>query len=280
MKKIMSMIVLAFAVLSAGAAEPLKRPGTSLGAGKSSLKTLDKAVSEQNAEPAKNTSAETVPKVVFSGPQSGWGITKSATPYYSADGKRLGVLPGGTLLDYSSVKTSSKNMVLEAKVKQGGDWSGPFLLDCASLAIFEGKPDNIDPAILSDLTEFFSLKSKIAERKAEIEKTAHERSPHAESARRAQERYAESIRKATELNAKAEKQTGAARNKSHEQLRELKYEQVRLKADADKEAANLKAWKEANPLTPEAFRTDAQIVALEKQLAPLKAKIGALAGED
>jgi hypothetical protein len=279
------MILLAFLVLVVSAQSqklPL-RPlggGTSMGTGKGSINTSEKATPEQKAESQSNERVGTVTKVHFSGPQSGWGITKSATPYYSAEGKRLGVLPGGTLFDYSSVKTSSKNMVLEAKVKQGGDWSGPFMLDCTSLALFEGKPDNVNPEILSNLTEYYSLKSKIAERKATLENAAHEKSPHSVSAQRAQERYAESIAKATELNAKAEKQTGAARTKTHEQLRELKYEQTRLKVEADKEAASYKAWKDANPVAPDALRNDTEIMALENQLAPLKAKIGAIATED
>jgi len=280
MKKMTCLVVAAVApvLIVSAQAQTSRSAGTSIGSGLTSLKASQKTAPEpKHAEPQKEDRAEAVTTVTFSGPTSGWGFTKSPTPYYTVDGKNLGTLPGGTLLDYSSVKTTSKNMVLVAKVKQGGDWTGPFLLDCSSLAIFEGKPDTVDPEIVSDLTQFFTLKAKVAERKAEIEKTEYEKNAHFQSAKRAQERYAKSISDAKELSDKAEKQTGAARTKSLTQLREMKSEQTRIKAEADKEAANYKAWKLANTIPPARFQADPEIVALEKQLAPLKTKLGALA---
>ena len=279
MKKLMCVTVLAIPALVAPA-QTSRLSGTSLGAGGTSLRATEKNAPERKIELPKQDPRDTVTKVMFSGPTSGWGFTKAPTPYYSPDGKNLGTLPGGVMFDYSSVKTSSKNVVFEAKVKQGDTWAGPFLLDCTALAVFEGKPDTINPEILSDLTAYYSLKAKIAERKAEIEKNAHERSPHFESAKRAQERYTESIKQAAELSEKAEKLTGSARSKSLDQLRAMKYEQARIKAEADKEAAAYKAWKEANPLTPEAFKADPALAALEKQLEPLRTKLGALATEN
>jgi len=280
MKKMTSLVMVVglTCVVSAQTLRPLG--GTSLGAGRTSLNTTQKTTPERKAEPQKDARADVVTRVVFSGPTSGWGITKSPTPYYTAEGKNLGTLPGGTLFDYSSVKTTSKNMVLLAKVKQGGDWTGPFLLDCSSLAIFEGKPDTVSPQIVSDLIEFFSVKSKLAERKATIEKTEHEKNAHFQSAKRAQERYTQSIKAAKELSDKADTQTGAAKSRSLDQLRTMKYEQVKIKAEADKEAANYTVWKIANPIPPERFQADPEIAALEKQLAPLKTKLGALAAED
>ena len=275
MKRLVCMIVVTTVALGVSA-QASRLSGTSLGAGGTSLRTNERTAPERNVPPPKTDNKDTVTKVMFSGPTSGWGFTKSPTPYYSMDGKNLGTLPGGVLFDYSSVKTSSKNMLFEAKVKKGDAWEGPYLLDCTSLAIFEGKPDTINPALVADLTAYYSIQAKIAERKAEIEKTVHERSPQFASAKRAQERYSESIRQAAELNEKAEKQTGAARSKSLDQLRVMKYEQTRLKAEMDKETAAYKTWKEATPITPEAFRGDPTLDALTKQLDPLKAKLQTL----
>lgn len=280
MKHMMYWMLTAVPMVAMAAAPIRPLSGTSLNTGKGSLNASEKNAPERKAAETLKNETDTVTKVVFEGPKSGWGITKTATPYYSAEGKNLGALPGGTLFDYSSVKTSSKNMVLEAKVKQGADWTGPFLLDCSSVAIFEGKPDTVSPETVSDLTEFFKVKSKIAERKAELGKGGNEKSPQFLAAKQAQDKYEESIKTATELNVKAEKQAGAARTKTHEQLRELKYEQARLKIEADKEAAKYKAWKEANPVQPEVFKNDAEVIALEKQIAPLKAKLGALASDE
>jgi len=278
--KQMTCLMLVAVVPALAVSAQTRSAGTSLGAGMTSLKASQNTAPERKQDSQKEDRADVVTQVTFSGPSSGWGFTKSPTTYYTAEGKNLGTLPGGTLFDYSSVKTTSKNMVLVAKVKQAGNWAGPFLLDCSSVAIFEGKPDTVDPEIVSDLTQFFSLKAKIAERKTEIEKTEHEKNVHFESAKRAQERYTKSVNDAKELNDKAEKQTGAARTKSLNQLREMKSEQVRIKAEADKETANYKAWKLANPIPPARFQADPGIAALTQQLAPLKAKLGALAADD
>jgi len=280
-----AMIALALPALVVSAQTQPKMPLRPLGGGSSANvgvgrgKAGDKDATEQKAEARKDDAGATA-KIQFTGPPSGWGVTKAPTPYYTAEGKNLGVLPGGTLFRYSAVKSSSKSLVFEAEVKkQGEGWAGPFLLDSAGLALFEGKPDNVPPDTLSDLLEYYALKSKIAERKAEIEKTEHEKNPAFLSAKRAQEKYTQSTIEASELAAKAEQQKGPAKNKTDEQLRALKYEQVRMKAEADKEAANYKAWKETHPITPETFKADPALAALEKQLAPLKAKLGALTAE-
>ena len=276
------LLAVAVPVLVAPAQKTTLTPlgGTKMSTGKTSLNTSEKNAPERKAGPEKEDRADAVTKVMFSGPSSGWGFTKAPTTYYTTEGKNLGALPGGTLFDYSSVKTTSKNMMLVAKVKQGGDWTGPFLLDCTSIAIFEGKLDEVSPEIVSDLASFFTLKSKIETRKTEIEKNEYEKSPQFQSAKRAQEKYAQSVSAAAALSEKAETQVGPARSKSNNQLREMKSEQVRLKAEADKEAASYKAWKLAHPIPPERLRADPEIVALEKQLAPLKAKLGNLATEE
>ena len=282
MKKILYIIMVALPVLAVTAQVPKLRPlggGTSMNAGRGSLKSGKDAVEEQKPAPTKDEPAGTLTRIIFDGPQSGWGITKTATHYYSADGKRLGLLPGGTLFDYSSVKTSSKNMVLEAKVKQGGAWEGPYLLDCSSLAIFEGKPDTVSPEVVANLTEYYALKSKLAERKAELENANAEKNGPSEAAKRAQEKYAESMKKATDLNAQSEKLTGSARSKTLEQLRTLKYEQTRLKQEADTEAAKYKAWKDANPLPPDVLKNDPEAARIELELAPLQLKVGKLVVE-
>jgi len=280
MKNMVYFTLLVIVPVLMASAQTSRLSGSSLGAGMTSLKTTEKTAPERKVEPQKENRADVVTTVSFSGPSSGWGFTKSPTPYYTAEGKNLGALPGGTLFDYSSVKTTSKNMVLVAKVKQDGDWTGPFLLDSSSLAIFEGKPDTVNPEIMSDLTMLFSVKAKIAERKTAIEKTEHEKNVHFLSAKRAQERYIKSINDAKELSEKAETQAGAVKSKSLDQLRAMKYEQEKIKAEMDKEVTNYKAWKLANPVPPARFQTDPEIVALEKQLVPLKTKLGALAAED
>ncbi|MCL1920834.1 MAG: hypothetical protein FWG50_07115 [Kiritimatiellaeota bacterium] len=245
-------------------------PGTSLRAGKSGVSVAPQDV---RREIEKKPAETVVTKMVFSGPPTGWGIVKADAPCYSAEGKRLSNAPAGTVFTYSSVKNSSKNMVLEAKVEHNGAWKGPVFIDIADAIIFSGTLDEMPKDLLADVQAYFSVKSKIAQRRQAIEEAEYAKNPHYLSAKTTREKYLESMKSAEVLNAQAEKQVGLAKNKTLDQLRALKYEQTKLKDAADKEAAAYKKWKEANPVNSDAFAADKELAALEKQMQDLSAKV-------
>jgi hypothetical protein len=247
------------------------------------LEPLTKKRAAPAASPAAEqpaAAAETVTKVTFLGPRAGWGFVKSTSPYYGLDGKRLGALPGGTLFTYSDVKASSKNAVLVSTVKRGNAWEGPFLLDCTDIAGYEGSPDAIDPALLQSLSDYFTLSGKIADRKAELTEAALSANPHFESAKRAQQAYQDSVAKAADMERQMNTLTGARKSKALDALRAFKYEQVRIKAQADQAAAAYKAWKDAHPLDPSKLAADPQLLALQKQRQLLASKVANLVPQD
>ena len=243
---------------------------TSLRAGKAGMNTAAPQATEKVSETG------VITKMVFDGPPTGWGVVKANTPCYSLEGKRAGNAPSGSVFTYSSVKNSSKNMVLEVKVEQDGAWQGPFFIDIADVIIFSGTPESMPKELLSDLKTYFSVTEKIAQRKQTLEEAEYTKNPHYESAKLTHEKYAASMKTAEELNAKAEKQTGMTKSKTLDQMRALKYEQTKLKADADKEAAAYKAWKDANPVPPEKLAADKELAALEQQLQELTPKVAAV----
>jgi hypothetical protein len=250
---------------------------TSLRTGNSGM-NVSQQREEVRKEPEKRVGSVT--KMTFTGPPTGWGVAKASTPFYSAEGRRLGEISGGTLFTYSSVKTSSKNMVLEAKVKRDDAWDGPFFIDISELVIFGGVLDEMPQGLVSNIQTYYSAKSQIAQRRQSIEETEYARNPHFESAKLANEKYVESMKTAQVLSARADKEVGLTKNKTLDQLRALKYEQVRIKAAADKEAASYKAWKEANPVSPEKFASDKELVALETQLREVKVKVAHVLPEE
>jgi|GEM_PF-2334275 len=247
-------------------------PGAAVRAGKAGLNV---APNDARGEmPPKQAEEKVVTRMTFNGPPSGWGIVKANSPYYSAEGKRLGEVPGGSVFTYASVKTSSKNMVMEAKIKrEDGAWFGPFFLDVAEVVIFSGTLEDMPEELLADIQAYFSVKSKIARRKQFIEETEQAKNPHFASAKQAQEKYLESVKTANDLAARAEKQVGTAKSKTLDQLRALKYEQAKLQKASEEEAARYKGWKAANPVTPERFAADAELAALEEQLKKVRVKV-------
>lgn len=228
------------------------------------------------AAPKRETPPETVTKVSFLGPKSGWGFIKATAPYYTPEGKHAGTFPGGTLFKYNGVKTSSKNAVLVCTVKRGEAWEGPFLLDYTDIAGYEGDPETLNPALVKNLSDYFTLNGKVADRKAALEENAVALNPHFESAKQAQQAYQDSIGKAAEMEREMNTLTGARKVKADEALRAFKYAQVRIKAKADQAAAVYKAWKEAHPFDPSKLAADPQLKALEQERQAAAAKVPGL----
>ena len=217
------------------------------------------------AVPKKEPAAETVPRVAYLGPRTGWGLVKSASPYYAPDGKRLGTLAGGTLFTYNGVKPSSRNDVLVCMLRRGAKPEGPFLLDCTDIAGYEGDPATVDAELVAQLQRYFTLNGRLAERRAALEEAAYAKNPHFETARDAQQAYQASIEKAAAMEREMNGLSGARKSKALDALRALKYEQAALKTRADRAAAAYKAWKDAHPLDPAALAADPRLQALRAE---------------
>ena len=279
MKRVIAISVLFLSVWSASAEvkkssrnlEPLsKRSGSSTASTRSGNSGLNVAT------PQSEKPQEPVTQITFLGPKSGWGFVQATSPCYTPQGKNVGKLPGGTLFKYTNVKASSKNPVLVCSVKQGENWEGPFLLDCTDVATYEGTPETIDPETIKNLGSYFTLKGKIADRKEALADALRSANPYFESAKKTQQAYQDSIEKAAEMEQQLLALSGARKTKADEALRTLKYDQVRIKAKADAEAAAYKTWKEAHPTDPAKLTSDPQLQALEQELQAAKAKVANL----
>jgi len=230
--------------------------------------------------PAREPVADAVTKIVFMGPKKGWGFVKTGCPYYSLQGKNLGLLPGGTLFKYTDVKASSRNPMLVSVLRRGVAWEGPYLLDCTEVAAYEGDPDTVDPETVKNLGDYYLVEGKIAERKTALDEIAYAANPAFKTARETQQAYQTSVAKAAEMAEQSRALTGTRKAKSDEALRALKYEQVRLKSKADAAASAYKAWKTAHPADSDAYGKDAGLQALEQERLALRAKVAVLLPPD
>ncbi|MEI6646646.1 MAG: hypothetical protein WCP12_11475 [bacterium] len=217
---------------------------------------------------------ETPPAPVFSGSKSGWGIVNEVCAYYSLEGHNMGKLPVGTMLTYSGVKQSTKSFVLISKIqRQEKTWEGPFLIEASDVVIYRGELEKMPDKLMGDLKAYYVIKGQIADRKDQIEEKTLSLNPHFDTAKLWQQRYAESIEKAGKMEEKANVLTGSAKSNMLDALRSLKYEQTRIKTQADNEAMNYKAWKDQHPINPALFNNDAELKVLQTQLKEAKAKI-------
>ncbi len=252
---------------------PLSQPKGGRVAGRGSDAGSGGSTPSQESEPT------VARRVTFLGPASGWGYVRTAAPYYTDQGKRLGELPGGTLFKYSEVRNSSKNSVLVCVVRRGDAWQGPVLIDCTDIAAYEGDPEKLDPRLVDDLGAYFTLLGRVEERKAALAEEALAANPHYESARQAQQAYQKSVEKAAAMEAEMNTLAGIRKTKALDALRAFKYEQVRIKAEADQEAQAYKRWKDAHPVDAAKLAADPQLRQLERELQAAKAKVADLVPE-
>lgn len=216
---------------------------------------------------------ETIKKVVFMGPKSGWGYLKVKAPYYSLKGKNLGKLPAGTLFTYDGTRPSKAATLLVAKIKNDeGQWDGPYLLDCRKIAGYSGTPDTIDPEVVKGLGEYFTVTGKIEEREEELKLNLHKKNPHYEAATAAQKKYRESLDKAAEMEAAMLSMTGTKRYGAQRRLAAYKYAQAKLKVQADEKMRSYRMWEKSHPI-------DAEMISSDPALQRLKVLQGELRGK-
>ena len=235
---------------------------------------------KEKKEPAPSTPSvpsnnEVVPpEPVFTGPTSGWGVVNLTCPYYSNEGHNSGKLSAGTIITYSGVKHSTKSFVLISKIqRQDNTWEGPFLIEASDVVLYRGEFEKMPEKLIGDIKAYYTIKGQIDDRKDQIEEKTQSQNPYFATAKQWQKRYADSIEKAGKMEEKANALRGSAKSKMLDELRSLKYEQARIKIQADKEAANYKAWKDKNPINQSLFSDDAELKALQIQMNEAKEKV-------
>lgn len=209
--------------------------------------------------PRQQEPIETITKVTFLGPESGWGVVKANAPYYSTEGKQLGVIPGGTLFKYSAVKHTARTSLLVSHLKREDNWQGPYLLNCTTIAGYEGDPEKVDPQIVENLMLYFKYSDQAAARRQELRAQAHAANPHAAAMQQAEANYRKSVQRAAELQKESTTASGAQRQKLLDELRTIKYEQSRLKGQLDQAMTPYQQWNRAHEPTLATIEADPEL---------------------
>jgi hypothetical protein len=141
------------------------------------------------------------------------------------------------------------------------------------VVLYRGEFEKMPEKLIGDIKAYYTIKGQIDDRKDQIEEKTQSQNPYFATAKLWQKRYADSIEKAGKMEEKANALRGSAKSKMLDELRSLKYEQARIKIQADKDAVNYKAWKDKNPINPALFSDDAELKALQIQMNEAKEKV-------
>lgn len=241
----------------------------------------EKAAAEKAAKQAAAEAAEyrdgahlksAVERVTFLGPKTGWGFVKKESTYYSPDGKNMGELKAGTLFKYQDVKTTSKNDMLLAQLRDKSGWHGPYLLPCTEVAAYEGDPEKVDIQIVADLRRYFLLKGDVDQYKEALLNREYRKNPYYTEYKNAAKKYKDSLTTASQMEQKADKLTGIRKTNAYDELRKFKYQQAELKVNLEQIGTKYKAWKKQHPVDLNTVK-DNKLVSIQNELEKVKSRV-------
>ena len=179
-----------------------------------------------------------------------WGVTIVDTPFYDRDGKlRDEKLRGGTLIEQTGAKSSSKGEMAICRIWRNGNWAGSYLVSTADLIRFDGGREEVDADDVDLLCKYYGLSAAVDRRKEELVQKAALANPHYAELKRKATAYNEHKKRAEELTAKRDAAKGAERNKIIAELTQLKNAEAREAADVQSLTRKYEDWKKAHPST-------------------------------
>ncbi len=179
-----------------------------------------------------------------------WGVTIRDTPFYDRDGKlRDEPIAGGTLIEQTGAKRSSKGEMAICRIWRGHTWAGSYLISSADLIRFDGGREEVDADDVDMLCRYYGLSAKVDRRKEELVQKAASANPHYQELKRKATAYNEHKKRAEELTAQRDKAKGSARSKIIAELTQLKNAEAREAAEVQSLTRKYEEWKKAHPNT-------------------------------
>lgn len=204
-----------------------------------------------------------------------WGVAIVDTALYDRDGKlRQEKLPGGTLIEQTDAKSSSKGEMAICRVWVKGTWAGSFLVSTADLIRFDGGREEVDADDVSNLCRYFALSAAIERRKEELTQKAASANPYYAELKRKATAYNANVKRAEELTAKRDQAKGAERTKIIAELTKLKNSESREATEVRQLTQKYEDWKKAHPATGSTNADrDPVIQGYERQMGELKGRL-------
>ncbi len=177
-----------------------------------------------------------------------WGVTIVDTPFYDRDGKlRDTKILGGTLIEQTGAKSSSKGEMAICRIWRNGNWAGSYLISTADLIRFDGGREEVDADDVDLLCKYYSYSAAVERRKEELTQKAASANPHFAELKRKATAYNEHKKRAEELAAKRDSAKGSERNNIIAELTKLKNAEAREAAEVQSLTRKYEEWKKAHP---------------------------------
>ena len=179
-----------------------------------------------------------------------WGVTIVDAPFYDRDGKlRDDKIAGGTLIEQTGTKSSSKGEMAICRIWRKTGWAGSYLVSTADLIRFDGGREEVDADDVENLCLYYNYSATVERRKEELVRKAASANPHYAELKRKATAYKEHQKRAEELTAKRDQAKGAERSRIIAELTQLKNAEAREASEVQALTRKYEEWKKAHPST-------------------------------
>ncbi|MBQ6926570.1 MAG: hypothetical protein IJQ73_18195 [Kiritimatiellae bacterium] len=179
-----------------------------------------------------------------------WGVTIRDASFYDRDGKlRDDQVPGGTLIEQTAAKRSSKGEMAICRIWRGRNWAGSYLISTADLIRFDGGREEVDADDVDNLCRYYGLSAAVERRKEELVQKAASANPHYRELKAKAKAYNDHMKRAEELTAKRDQAKGAERSRIIAELTQLKNAEAREAAEVQSLTRKYEEWKKNHPST-------------------------------
>ncbi len=244
-------------------------------AGKQFDAALEQAVAGLKRWP-RDTDLLALRKTALSGATQ-WGVvTVPGAVVLNHGGQSIGKLPAGAVVIVQEIRTASQGTyaICSRVWTNGPAFKPPFYVQARELALTPGKPETADPERIRLVSRRAQIRIRIAALRQTQSATINTANPHAKAYEAARTAYNRFRKKAETLNKQFDDATGDERMKLHDQLRQLKLEQVGIEQQYQKARKPYAAWQAGN--APAASPSDPRVQEMEKELNQVESALAAL----
>lgn len=224
------------------------------------------------------------PRLAKTGDTASWGITCDVLPYYDTKGSKLGLIPGGVVvqcLEYREIqginclRVTTKEPAVDRTLRESS-----FLLLPESIVLLTGRPESLSEQQLTALRVFYTLEGRIRKRAQEVFRELNPGNPYKQEYVEANRAFSELIEEVKGLIKNRDAATGSEKIQLEDRLRELRYKQSDAKRKLLDVQKRYRLWKERNPEAAAVKQfnpdQDAQIAALREEQRKHRGDLGNL----
>ena len=177
----------------------------------------------------------------------GWGVVRQQSNGYLPDGRRIGFVEAGSLVDYQRAVSSSKGPMVECLIcTTNGEPSVRSLIHQKDLHLFSGSHRDLSEKQRSDLRAYYALAGRIVLRRNELLQASAAKNPFFPDYKSAHQALMAHIDKSRVEVSRRDHAAGAEKVEAQERLFEKRMEERRLRMEYDEVQKKFKDWKKEN----------------------------------